>query len=116
MDKLDKIQNRWKHKSPGTDYFDSLEICISCENCIQDDIKHNCSNCLKFIHNRDNCAFSSDIPEKILCKFCYRQDAISVEKRGVKRKQEQGAAKMISQGLRHIKEANVGDSVRVYLS
>ena len=86
MDKQDKIQNRWKHESPGTDYFDSLEICISGENFVQDDIEHNCSNCLKFINNRDNCAFSREIPQKVLCMFCYRQDAISVEK-GVSKKQ-----------------------------
>ena len=72
-----------------------------------------CDGCQAIAHRKEPCM---RYPQKLFCTYCIQKERISIERQGVKRKQEKQAEHMLKNSARRYSPANIGDSVRVYLS
>ena len=76
-----------------------------------------CNGCQAIAHRKEPCIQQSvRYPDKLFCTYCIQEERISIERQGVKRKKEKQAEDMLKNSARRYSPANIGDSVRVYLS
>ena len=76
-----------------------------------------CDGCKAIACRKEPCIQQSvRYSHKLFCTYCIQEERISIERQGVKRKQEKQTEHMLKNSARRYSPANIGDSVRVYLS